>query len=116
MKKSDFMGSSSRKYRRNFKWMPAVWNYLTKRPYSNGFVSYEQIVSGATLTGVGNEERLLKNSIICPSKMTFAKVMSTNKALDKIRERGHYGQYLWRLKNGYEHSVIERGEVILSSG
>jgi hypothetical protein len=96
--------------------MPAVWDYLSKRPYSNGFVSYEQIVSGATLTGIGNEERLLKNSIICPSKMTFAKVMSTNKALDKIRERGHYGQYLWRLKNGYEHSVIERGEVILSSG
>tara|TARA_R100000152_G_C6669027_1_gene105847 strand:+ start:210 stop:530 length:321 start_codon:yes stop_codon:yes gene_type:complete len=106
------MATARRKYKRNYAWMPPVWEYLRKRTGSS-YISYEEIIENAHLLGVDTMHRNLKSSTICPNKLRFAKVMGTQEGIEKIRERGTYGQYLWRMHDDYRQSRFERGQIFI---
>ena len=112
VKKSEIVGTARRKYKRNYAWLPVVWDYLTKVDPSL-YLSYEEIVENAHLLGVDTMHKKLRSSKICPNKLRFAKIMGAQEGIDKIKERGHYGQYLWRMHDDYRESRFERGKVIL---
>lgn len=104
------MATARRKYKRNYAWMRPVWEYLKT---GSSYVSYEEIVENAHLLGVETMHRNLKSSSICPNKLRFAKVMGAQEGIEKVRERGTYGQYLWRMNDDYRQSRFERGQIII---
>lgn len=101
----------ARKFRRNYAWIPAVWEYLRTRP-ENVLFSYEEIINGATLRGTEKFGTPLKDSLICPSKIRFAKVMGTQEGIVKVKER-EGKPYTWKMDSNYRKSRFERGRVII---
>tara|TARA_R110002020_G_scaffold29528_10_gene93109 strand:+ start:8625 stop:8957 length:333 start_codon:yes stop_codon:yes gene_type:complete len=106
--------TARRKYKRNYAWMPPVWEYLkTKRRKTSSYISYEEIIENAHLLGVDTMHRNLKSSKICPNKLKFAKIMSVQEGIEKERESITYGNYLWRMRDEYRQTKFKRGEVII---
>jgi len=101
----------ARKFRRNYAWMPIVWEYLKTRPRDTLW-SYEEIINGATLKGVERYGTPLKNSSICPNKLQFSKVMGGQEGIVKVKEN-YYTPYRWGMNDKYRTSRFERGRVII---
>jgi len=93
----------SRRARRKYQWLPCVIRYLeTTWPE---YVSYNQIISNATLGGAEkNNSTLQKSSRVCPTKTSFTFSMKGDSRFEKVKVNiinefsGRYDESMWRLK------------------
>lgn len=94
----------ARKTRRAYQWLPCVMRYLEITWPK--FVSYDQIISNATLGGPKKDNSTLRRSSrVCPTKTSFTKSMRGDPRFEKVKVSvpahnfsGRYRETMWRLK------------------
>ena len=92
----------AKRARRKYQWLPCVIRFLeTTWPR---YVSYDEIITNATLGGVNrNNSTLRQSSRVCPTKTSFTSCMRGDPRFQKVKVTtdtilGKYRETVWRLR------------------